>query len=63
MFDNSNGNLCILGRAFLCRTRHFDSHHAFLCRTMHFAAKLGFFGVQMSVMICVVDQRHYNGIT
>ena len=40
MFDNGNGNWCMLGRAFVCRTGHFSvepgffvSNHAFCCRT------------------------------
>ena len=36
MFANGNGNWCMLGRAFLCRTGHF-------CRTMYFCVELGIF--------------------
>ena len=49
VFDNGNGNWCILGRAFLCRTGHFCvepcifvSIRAFLCRTMYFLSNMAF---------------------
>ena len=43
VFENSNANWFMLGRAFLYQTVHFCVEPGFLCWTMHFAVRLSFF--------------------
>ena len=53
MFDNGNGNWCMLGRAFV-------SNRTFLCRTMYFCVEPGIFVSNRGFLCRTSVIIHYN---